>query len=112
MTFADAHKSRRNEGTVEFASRRDMEVGELNVLCCVLSFEGYGCCQVQDVCDFLWFCFCEFAFSSVSMLCCFILVTIIMHFNVFQLCLGQAAIEKLDDTELNGRRIKLVPEKG
>ena len=61
---------------------------------------------------FLWFCFCELAFSSVSMLCCFILVTIIMHFNVFQLCLGQAAIEKLDDTELNGRRIKLVPEKG
>jgi len=48
VTFADAHKSRRNEGTVEFASRRDME----------------------------------------------------------------AAIEKLDDTELNGRRIKLVPEKG
>ena len=46
------------------------------------------------------------------MLCCFVLVTIIMHFNVFQLCLGQAAIEKLDDTELNGRRIKLVPEKG
>ena len=112
MTFADAHKSRRNEGTVEFASRRDMEVGELNVLCRVLSFEGYGCCQVQDVCDFLGFCFCEFAFSSVSMLCCFVLVTIIMHFNVFQLCLGQAAIEKLDDTELNGRRIKLVPEKG
>ena len=27
VTFADAHKSRRNEGTVEFASRRDMEVG-------------------------------------------------------------------------------------
>ena len=26
VTFADAHKSRRNEGTVEFASRRDMEV--------------------------------------------------------------------------------------
>jgi len=48
VTFADAHKSRRNEGTVEFASRRDME----------------------------------------------------------------AAIEKLDDTELNGRRIKLIPEKG
>ena len=27
VTFADAHKARRNEGTVEFASRRDMEVG-------------------------------------------------------------------------------------
>ena len=29
VTFADAHKSRRNEGTVEFASRRDMEVCQL-----------------------------------------------------------------------------------
>ena len=25
VTYADAHKQRRNEGTVEFASRRDME---------------------------------------------------------------------------------------
>jgi len=48
VTFADAHKAQRNEGTVEFASRRDME----------------------------------------------------------------AAIDKLDDTELNGRRIRLIPERG
>lgn len=47
VTFADAHKNRRNEGVVEFATREDMET----------------------------------------------------------------AIDKLDDTELNGRRIKLVPEK-
>ena len=34
MTFADAHKSRRNEGTVEFASRRDMEVGHFTMYDC------------------------------------------------------------------------------
>ena len=33
VTFADAHKSRRNEGTVEFASRRDMEVSHFFFAC-------------------------------------------------------------------------------
>ena len=37
---------------------------------------------------------------------------IINLFLLNKVFLSQAAIDKLDDTELNGRRIRLIPERG
>lgn len=78
VTYADAHKQRRNEGYVLFIQSNYLP-----------NFESFT--------KFLCKCFFVFVFFSVV--------------EFASLSDMKTAIEKLDDTELNGRRVRLVEDR-